>query len=124
MPIASTIERASEGKLGYVHIPDMGGQGLVMFSRLFYPQYTKQGLVIDIRDNGGGFVSQMIIQRPRERCGHSWSRARYCAAATTHRARPHGCDHRPARRQRWRHFPASFRMLGLGPLIGTPGAAS
>ena len=41
----------------------MGGKGLSLFARQFYPQFRKPGLVIDVRNNGGGFVSQMVVQR-------------------------------------------------------------
>jgi tricorn protease len=57
------VEEKSGGKLGYVYIPDMGGDGIREFIKWFYPQIRKQGLVIDVRDNGGGNVSQMIIGR-------------------------------------------------------------
>lgn len=57
------VERASDGKLGYLHIPDMGPDGIREFIKAFYPQLRKQGLVVDVRDNGGGNVSAMIIER-------------------------------------------------------------
>ena len=57
------VEEKSGGKLGYVYIPDMGGDGIREFIKWFYPQIRKQGLVVDARDNGGGNVSEMIIER-------------------------------------------------------------
>lgn len=57
------VENASDGVLGYLHIPDMGADGIREFIKAFYPQLRKQGLVIDVRDNGGGNVSSMIIER-------------------------------------------------------------
>ena len=57
------VEEKSGGKLGYVYIPDMGGDGIREFIKWYYPQIRKQGLVIDARDNGGGNVSEMIIER-------------------------------------------------------------
>jgi tricorn protease len=57
------VEEKTGGKLGYVYIPDMGGDGIREFIKWFYPQIRKQGLVIDARDNGGGNVSEMIIER-------------------------------------------------------------
>ena len=57
------VARASKGAIGYLHIPDMGGDGIREFIKWFYPQIHKQGLVIDVRDNGGGNVSSMIIER-------------------------------------------------------------
>ncbi len=57
------VANASGGKIGYLHIPDMGGDGIREFIKWYYPQLRKQGLVIDVRDNGGGNVSSMIIER-------------------------------------------------------------
>ncbi len=57
------VDKASEGKLGYVHIPDMGRGGLVEFSKTFFPQYYKKALIIDVRYNGGGFTAQMLVDR-------------------------------------------------------------
>lgn len=57
------VDAMTGGQVGYVHIPDMGGKGLSEFSRALYPQIRKKGLVVDIRYNGGGFVSQLIVAR-------------------------------------------------------------
>jgi tricorn protease len=57
------VDKASNGEIGYLHIPDMGGDGIREFIKWFYPQLRKQALVIDVRDNGGGNVSSMIIER-------------------------------------------------------------
>jgi len=59
------VAEKSGGKFGYVHIPDMGPRGLVMFERWFYPQLDKEGMVVDVRWNGGGNVSQLILERLR-----------------------------------------------------------
>lgn len=57
------VTAASNGRIGYVHIPDMGVEGLNQFARYFYPQLDKEALIIDDRGNGGGNVSPMIIER-------------------------------------------------------------
>ena len=57
------VERSSGGRLGYLHIPDMGAAGLREFIKWFYGQVRKEGLVIDVRSNGGGNVSPMLIER-------------------------------------------------------------
>ena len=58
------VDKATNGKVGYIYIPDMGPEGLNEFSRYFYPQLDKEGLIIDDRANGGGNVSPMILERP------------------------------------------------------------
>ncbi|HZS53407.1 MAG TPA: S41 family peptidase [Bryobacteraceae bacterium] len=56
------VERLSGGKLGYVHILDMSSQSLnQLFIDLDAQNQTKQGVIIDIRDNNGGFVNQYAI---------------------------------------------------------------
>ncbi len=57
------VDEATGGQVGYIHIPDMGVNGLNQWARLYYPQLQKRGLIIDDRGNGGGNVSPMIIER-------------------------------------------------------------
>ncbi|MFH1469211.1 MAG: S41 family peptidase [Pseudomonadota bacterium] len=75
------VAAKTDGKMGYVHIPNMGTAGLVAFETWFYPQLDREGLVVDVRWNGGGFVSQLILERlrrtlvgyDRARSGGVWS---------------------------------------------------
>ncbi len=57
------VNKATNGEVGYIHIPDMGVEGLNEFVKYFYPQLSKKALIIDDRGNGGGNVSPMIIER-------------------------------------------------------------
>lgn len=57
------VDKATNGQVGYIHIPDMGPEGLLEFTKYFYPQLNKKALIIDDRGNGGGNVSPMIIER-------------------------------------------------------------
>ena len=114
------VHEQSDGRLGYLHIPDMMGPGLVVFNRYFYPQIEKKAIVIDVRNNGGGFVSQLIIQRlarkvwafmqPRhgrpERYPFQSMHAHMAVIINEHA----GSD--------GDIFPESFRIKQLGPLIG------
>ncbi len=59
------VDEKTHGEVGYIHIPDMGARGLNEFVKSFYAQIKKKGLIIDVRFNGGGFVSQMILERLR-----------------------------------------------------------
>ncbi len=57
------VNEATNGEVGYIHIPDMGPEGLNEFVKHFYPQLNKKALIIDDRGNGGGNVSPMLIER-------------------------------------------------------------
>ncbi|WP_321517950.1 S41 family peptidase [uncultured Bacteroides sp.] len=57
------VNEATNGEVGYIHIPDMGVDGLNEFVKHYYPQLMKKALIIDDRGNGGGNVSPMIIER-------------------------------------------------------------
>ncbi len=57
------VEKATNGRVGYIYIPDMSAEGLNEFARYYYPQLDKEALIIDDRANGGGNVSPMIIER-------------------------------------------------------------
>ena len=59
------VDLASNGRVGYIYIPNMEDDGLNEFVRQFFPQIRKQGLIFDVRFNGGGFVDQIIFERLR-----------------------------------------------------------
>ena len=57
------VSDATEGKVGYIHVPEMLTTGLNEFAKHYYPQLRKKALIIDVRGNGGGNVSPMLIER-------------------------------------------------------------
>jgi tricorn protease len=59
------VNNKTGGEVGYIHIPDMGKPGLNQFTRLYFPQIRKKALIVDVRGNGGGFVSPLVIERLR-----------------------------------------------------------
>ena len=59
------VDAATNGRVGYVYLPDMEDEGLNEFVKQYYPQIRKEGLIIDVRYNGGGFVDQLIFERLR-----------------------------------------------------------
>jgi tricorn protease len=61
------VSEMTNGRVGYIHIPDMGAAGIREFIKWYYPQLDKEGLVVDVRANGGGNVSRMIIERLRRK---------------------------------------------------------
>ena len=59
------VSRKTNGEVGYIHIPDMGQTGLNEFNKQYFPQIRKKALIVDVRGNGGGFVSPLVIERLR-----------------------------------------------------------
>ncbi len=57
------VSEKTNGRVGYIYIPDMGREGLREFSRYFFAQLDKEALIVDDRGNGGGNISPMIIER-------------------------------------------------------------
>ena len=104
---ANTSRRRSNGEIGYLHIPDMGGDGIREFIKWYYPQLRKQGLVVDVRDNGGGNVSAMIIERLSRKLLGSRLRPRL----RNHRHVSAADIPRPSRRALQRHHGIGRRHL-------------
>jgi tricorn protease len=115
------VEEATGGRVGYIHVPDMGANGIREFIKWYYPQIRKEGLIVDVRANGGGNVSRMLIERLRRKLlalGYS----RTVDDATTY---PDAVFIGPMvalldgnSASDGDIFPAMFREAGLGPLIG------
>jgi tricorn protease len=115
------VEEATNGRVGYLHVPDMGASGIYEFIKNFYGQIRKEGLIIDVRGNGGGNVSQMLIERlGRTLLGTRFSRN--SERAGTYPAWVfHGhmvCLLDEDSASDGDIFPHMFRQAGLGPLIG------
>jgi len=115
------VDKASNGKIGYIYIPDMGTEGLTEFARYFYPQLDKEGLIIDDRANGGGNVSPMILERlAREPYRLTMSRGtdRTHTVPNGTQVGPKVCLINKYSASDGDLFPWGFRALGLGKLIG------
>jgi len=115
------VDRLSGGKLGYVHIPDMGANGIREFIKWYYPQLDKSGLIVDARANGGGNVSRMIIERLRRKllaAGYSRTSEFPSSYPDGVFVGPMACLLNENSASDGDIFPAMFREAGLGPLIG------
>jgi tricorn protease len=114
------VNQATGGKVGYIHIPDMGVAGLNEFVKYFYPQLSKKALIIDDRGNGGGNVSPMIIERLRREMARA-NMARNTVKSATPKQMLHGpkvCLINEYSASDGDLFPYQFRKYGLGKLIG------
>jgi tricorn protease len=115
------VAKATGGRVGYLHVPDMGANGIREFIKWFYPQLRKEALIVDVRANGGGNVSRMLIERLRRKVlALNYSRTNDDASTY-----PDGAFIGPMVALLDENsasdgdiFPAMFREAGLGPLIG------
>ncbi len=114
------VHEKSRGRVGYVHIPDMSAYGYAEFHRSYLQELDREGLIIDVRYNGGGHVSQLILEKlARRRIGFVKTRwfgvqpyptespAGPMVAITNEFAGSDGDI-----------FSHSFKLLKLGPLLG------
>ena len=115
------VTEATDGRVGYLHIPNMSADGIYEFIKWYYPQIRKEGLVVDVRSNGGGNVSQWII----ERLDSKLLGTRFGSRSEEPRTYPetvfHGhmvCLISETSASDGDIFPYRFRQSGLGPLIG------
>ena len=115
------VHTASAERLGYVHIPDMFSTGYADFVRGFLTELDREGLLIDVRFNGGGHISPLLLDRlARRRVGAE--HGRWSGVAPYPLEAPNGPmallinDQTGSDGEIFSHL---FRSLGLGPLIGT-----
>jgi tricorn protease len=69
------VHERTGGKVGYVHIPDMGPWGFSEFHRGYLAEFDRNGLIVDVRYNRGGHVSPLLLEKlNRKRVGYDVSR--------------------------------------------------
>ncbi len=114
------VLEATDGQVGYLHVPNMGPKGFSEFHRSWSSQLDRHGLIVDVRYNGGGHVSQLLLEKlARKRLGYNIQRwgspTPYpresvpgpMIALTNESAGSDGDI-----------FSHCFKLLSLGPLIG------
>jgi len=115
------VSDATNGEVGYIHIPDMGVEGLNEFVKYFYPQLNKKALIIDDRGNGGGNVSPMILERLsrivyRQTMSRNSTHAGKIPSETHYGPKVLLINQYSA--SDGDLFPYGFKRLALGPVIG------
>jgi tricorn protease len=114
------VHEVTGGRVGYVHVPDMGPRGYAEFHRSYLAEVEREALIVDVRFNGGGHVSQLVLEKlARRRLGYDVSRwgqpdpypadspAGPLVALTNEFAGSDGDI-----------FTHCFKLLGLGPVVG------
>jgi tricorn protease len=114
------VHEASRGRIGYLHLPDMQSAGFAEFHRYFLAECDRDGLIVDVRFNRGGHVSQLLLEKvARRRIGYDlqrWGRptpypvesaAGPVVALTNEHAGSDGDI-----------FSHCFKLMKIGPLIG------
>jgi len=114
------VHARTRGRVGYVHVPDMGPWGFAEFHRGYLTEFDRDGLIVDVRYNRGGHVSALLLEKlARKRVGYDIARwsppfpypeesvAGPIVAITNQFAGSDGDI-----------FSHCFKLYGLGPLVG------
>lgn len=115
------VDKLSNGRIGYMHIPNTAYEGNRELHRGMYAYQHKEALIIDERNNGGGFIPWLMADLLDRKILSRWHR---------HGLRPGmypNVAHEGPKAMLINHysssggdaFPHFFRKLGLGTLIGT-----
>ncbi|HEX6898720.1 MAG TPA: PDZ domain-containing protein [Thermoanaerobaculia bacterium] len=115
------VDKASGGRIGYIHLPNTAVEGNRELFKYFYPLAHKDALILDDRYNGGGFIPDRMISllsRPQlsywvTRSGQTNPTPGFVHSgpkvALINGQAGSGGD----------AFPFYFKKMGLGPLIGS-----
>jgi len=114
------VAKATNGRVAYIHVPNTATAGIQEFTKQYYPQVDREGLIVDERFNGGGFIPDFFVERLRRKTMTYWSNrdgndfrtpgtsldGPKCILVNEYAGS--GGD----------AFPYYFRLLGIGPVIG------
>ncbi len=117
----AAVHAAGDGRVGYVHVPDMVSTGWAEFNRDLRRELQRDALVVDTRDNAGGHVSELVIERLSRR-PLGGDHARHVAAESYPNGAPRGPMVSIANEYAGSDgdiVNEAFRELGLGPIVGT-----
>ncbi len=117
---AALVDSLSNGRIGYIHLPNTGVPGHRELYEGFRPQHRKEALIFDDRYNGGGFIPEgmaFMVGAPQL---NLWARRNldlYTQPAVVHRG-PKAVLINGQSSSGGDAFPYYFKTLGLGALVG------
>jgi tricorn protease len=115
------VRELSDGRLGYLHIPDMMGEGWAHFHRDMHTEMSRDGLIFDVRGNSGGHISELVVEKLARRVT-AWSLGRWRQPRTYPREARRGPMVTVADEFAGSDgdiVTAVVKLLGLGPVVGT-----
>ena len=115
------VHERSGGRVGYFHLPDMMSAGFAEFHRYFITECDRDALIVDIRYNRGGHVSPLLLEKvARKRIGYDLSRwgrpESYPSEAVAGPVVALANEHAGSDGDIFAH---GFKLMGIGPLVGT-----
>lgn len=114
------VRERSGGRLGYLHVPDMMGEGWAHLHRDLHAEMTRDALIVDVRGNRGGHTSQLIVEKLARRI-IGWDSSRWMKPESYPADAPRGPVVALADEFAGSDgdiVTAAIRTLGLGPVIG------
>ena len=115
------VRELSGGRAGYLHIPDMMGEGWAHFHRDLRVEMARDALIMDVRMNRGGHVSELVVEKLARRI-MGWDMPRGMNPVTYPRDTPRGPVVALADENAGSDgdmVTAAIKILGLGPVVGT-----
>jgi tricorn protease len=114
------VRERSDGRIGYLHVPDMMGEGWAHLHRDLRAEMGRDALIVDVRGNRGGHTSQLIVEKLARRV-IGWDSGRWLRAQSYPEEAPRGPVVALADEFAGSDgdiVTAAIRSLGLGPVIG------
>ncbi|MFF4651941.1 PDZ domain-containing protein [Streptomyces sp. NPDC001380] len=113
--------RLSQGRVGYLHVPDMVGAGWAQLHRDLRVEMAREGVVVDLRENRGGHTSQLVVEKLNRRVV-SWGLTRGVRSAEPYPSdAPRGAVVALANEFSGSDgdiVNAAIQALGIGPVVG------
>lgn len=116
----AAVAHLSDGRLGYLHVPDMMAAGWAQLHRDLSRETSRDGLILDVRGNSGGHTSELVVEKLARRV-IGWDSPRHRQPTTYPRDAPRGPVVALADEKAGSDgdiVTAAIKRLGIGPVVG------